>query len=617
MPEKMPNRENRPQDSFQSETSKSSPSPIYTINVTKAIFLPATAAVILIGLLVFSLLVADKTRGIEIHTRSTADMIDRGWRAMMSEHAKLLAVALESIVNDDKLMADFAARDLASLQQRAVVLFSNLKSKHGITHTYFLEPDGKVFFRAHTPQRRGDVIQRTTFRNARASKSDAWGLEMGPLGTFTLRYVSPIIFEGKITGLIETGAEIEHMTTEYEAMFQETIFVCLKKSATKKEHFEAGKSSGLFTGSWDKFSGVVVLQGVSDKIPQSFAGAIETGWLDKPGKIFSFSEGDQDFSSAGIRLYDAAQEHVGWLLVVRNVSQEIEQTTRVLLLALGGVATISALLILLLFQITLKANKRILNAMELNLKFEAALQNSKHLESIGILAGGMAHDINSLLFPITGNAELIKMDFPDDHPAYIAADKILMAGERCADLVRQLLAFARKQTMDSRILDLNHIVRDFSNIVKCSLGRGIKLNLQMASGQLYFSGDPGQIDRILLNLATNARDAMPEGGEFTISTGTREFTASNDKGISINPSKSSDYVTLTVSDTGSGMNQETVGKVFEPFFTTKEIGEGSGLGLSTVHGIVGQHGGHVEIESEVGRGTKFTIYLPRVSGNSV
>ncbi len=236
---------------------------------------------------------------------------------------------------------------------------------------------------------------------------------------------------------------------------------------------------------------------------------------------------------------------------------------------------------------------------------EQLLQAQK-MESLGRMAGGIAHDFNNLLTAILGYTELIEQECDPETNLYTYAKNIRQAGERSADLVAQLLAFARRQVLTLRVLDVSALILETEPLLLQLLGEKVNLNLQAASEVWRVKADAGQLQQVLLNLASNARDAMPRGGSFTL-------VVSN---VSLKPGDveqipAGDYVRLEIQDTGEGIDPPLQKQIFEPFFTTKPIGKGTGLGLSTCLGIVKQCKGHLLFFSQVGRGTTFRIYLPR------
>jgi signal transduction histidine kinase/CheY-like chemotaxis protein len=243
-------------------------------------------------------------------------------------------------------------------------------------------------------------------------------------------------------------------------------------------------------------------------------------------------------------------------------------------------------------------------------RLEQQLSQAQRIESVGRLAGGIAHDFNNLVTIIRGHTELLLDEMGPDDVLRPDLEDIQRAGERAASLTGQLLAFSRRNVLQPRVLDLNTVVRDMEAILRRTLGEDMSLEVDLADDLGAVRADPGQMEQVLLNLAVNARDAMPRGGQLGIHTFERvldhTFVAGH-LGSAPGP-----HVIIQVRDTGHGMDETTLSRIFEPFFTTKPPGKGTGLGLAMSYGIVKQSGGYIGVESEPGRGATFTIYLPRV-----
>jgi len=239
---------------------------------------------------------------------------------------------------------------------------------------------------------------------------------------------------------------------------------------------------------------------------------------------------------------------------------------------------------------------------------EEQFRQSQKMEAIGRLAGGVAHDMNNLLTAILGSTELLLLDLPAG-PTRDEVAEMRAVAERAADLVRRLLAFSRRQVLEPRVLDLNDLVGNLQKMLRRLIGEDVELRFAPGPRLGAVRADPGQLEQVILNLAVNARDAMPQGGRLTIETANADLDDAyvhRHAGVTPGP-----YVLLSVSDNGIGMDKDTLAHLFEPFFTTKPRGQGTGLGLATVYGIVKQSGGHVWAYSEPARGATFKVYLPR------
>jgi two-component system cell cycle sensor histidine kinase/response regulator CckA len=243
-------------------------------------------------------------------------------------------------------------------------------------------------------------------------------------------------------------------------------------------------------------------------------------------------------------------------------------------------------------------------------RLRSQFEQSQKMESIGRLTGGIAHDFNNMLTVINGYSEMLMAQFSPGTPQRNDLQEILGAGQRAASLTRQLLAFSRRQILVPKVIALNQIVTDMGRMMKRLIGEDIELVSSLTQGLEPIKADPGQIEQVIMNLVVNARDAMPQGGKLTLETANVQLDEAYARAhVTVTPGP---YVMLAVSDTGAGMDRETLTHLFEPFFTTKEIGKGTGLGLATVYGIVKQSGGNIWVYSEPGQGATFKIYFPAI-----
>ncbi|MEY2428506.1 MAG: two-component system, cell cycle sensor histidine kinase and response regulator CckA, partial [Verrucomicrobiota bacterium] len=243
-------------------------------------------------------------------------------------------------------------------------------------------------------------------------------------------------------------------------------------------------------------------------------------------------------------------------------------------------------------------------------RLEAQLLQSQKMETVGKLAGGVAHEFNSIMTAIIGQSELLLNDLPTGNPLCKNATEIRKAADRAATLTRQLLAYGRKQILQPEILDLNSVLAGMESTLRHLMGRGADVCIALAPGLKAVKADAGQIEQVIMNMAMNAADAMANGGKLTLDTA--NVTLDQEYVSRFPELKAGEYVMLAITDTGAGMSEEVMARAFEPFFSTKGVGEGTGLGLSTCYGIVKQSGGHITVYSEPARGSTFKIYLPQV-----
>ncbi len=244
-------------------------------------------------------------------------------------------------------------------------------------------------------------------------------------------------------------------------------------------------------------------------------------------------------------------------------------------------------------------------------RLEEQLRQAQKMEAVGRLAGGVAHDFNNMLGIVMGYGEMVSRRMDHDDPLHSKVEQILKAAERAAALTRQLLAFSRQQVLQPRMLDLNLVVSEMDDMLRRLVGEDVVLVTMLDPGLGTVEADQGQVQQVIMNLAVNARDAMPDGGQLRIET--RNVDVDEEYAARFPLLKPGPYVMLVIADTGLGMDADTQARIFEPFFTTKGLGKGTGLGLSTVYGIVQQSGGSIYVDSDVGVGTCFSIHLPRVA----
>jgi len=248
-------------------------------------------------------------------------------------------------------------------------------------------------------------------------------------------------------------------------------------------------------------------------------------------------------------------------------------------------------------------------------ELEARLQQAEKMQAVGRLAASVAHDFNNLLTIIQSCASMIATDLPATSQSHADAQEILKASQRASELTQQLLAFSRKQVLQPQRLDVNHQITSFLGMLRRVMGTNIRVETELAADTWQVFADPGQLERVLMNLGVNARDAMPNGGTLRLRTENIVLdSARANESVGLSPGS---YVRIVIEDTGTGIDPSVLPHIFEPFVTTKPQGLGTGLGLATVYGIVEQTGGTIRVDTTPGRGSRFSVYLPRAEDDSL
>jgi two-component system cell cycle sensor histidine kinase/response regulator CckA len=399
----------------------------------------------------------------------------------------------------------------------------------------------------------------------------------------------PLMFDGHEAKLVMANDITERKRAE-EELAEQRYF--LRQVIDLNPHFIFAKDrDGRFTL-------------VNQAVANAYGTTVED-LLGKRDTDFNFSRDETDrFRADDLEVIDTQQEKFIPEEVITDATGQVRWLQSIKRPIISPDGTVSQML-----GVATDITKRKLAEEALH-RSEEQLRQAQKMEAVGKLAGGVAHDFNNLLTAINGYTEISLIRLKPHDPLYSNLTEIKKAGERAASLTRQLLAFSRKQILQPKVLDLNQLVLEMEKMLQRLIGEDIDILVRLPLNVGKVKADPNQIEQVLMNLSVNARDAMPKGGKLTIETANidiNETYCSNH--VSVRPGP---YVMLAVSDTGCGMDAVTQQHVFEPFFTTKEVGKGTGLGLATVYGIVKQSEGNIWVYSEVGRGTTFKIYLPRI-----
>ncbi|NDY43216.1 PAS domain-containing protein, partial [Dissulfurirhabdus thermomarina] len=858
------------------------------------LFMLAGALAVLAAAWVTSLVRLQRAHLLASARRALGNVVEF-WPHEYRDQARLLEAYLGEIQSDPALAAAFRSGDRARLLAAARPRFRQMRRRSGVTHFYFIRPDGTCFLRVHKPDRNGDRIDRFTLRQAMETGAVAAGVELGPLGTLTLRVVAPWRTGTRLIGFVELGTEAQYLAEALHRALGVDLIFTVDKSLLRKADWAAGMRMLGHPADWDRFREAAMVGGTLAALPAALPDIESLPFLDGQAEPAIVEAGGRTVAAGLLPLQDARHREIGTLLVLKDVSFEVAQIRRHLVVFGAITAGVGTLLLAVFFVLGGRIEQRLRNAwlalqeenearrraeaelrrhrdrleemvarrtrdleaangqlrraeadardahaelaqvfeatgngirvigrdcrvvrvnraflriaggaagdwvgrpcrehlpcpdcgarrcclqegpaavrtgdfeMEVpraggeraycvvattplhdaegrlvgvvqsfhdithrrraeeeirrakeewdrtfdaigdvvtlhdpemrllrvnraacdlfgatpedlvgrhcheifrgapepcpgcpvaaalanhsphaveithpNLgkvflvtaspvmdpegrlsqvvhiardvtrikKMEAELRQAQKMEAVGILSGGVAHDFNNILTGIGGYTDLCLAAQAADSPLRHHLEQILALVRRGADLTRQLLAFSRKQPLDRRPLDLNRVVSDVARMLARVLGDDVRLEVTTAPGLSPVMGDRAQLEQVLVNMAVNARDAMPEGGTLTIATGARRIAPGDDVPRKLPPG---DYVELVVRDTGVGMDEAVLEQIFEPFFTTKDVGKGTGLGLATAYGIVEQHGGTITVESAPGRGTTFRVYLP-------
>ena len=654
----------------------------------------------------------------------------------IEEQSRVL-IALENIILADvNLSRDLQKNNRHALFSSYKDTFARLQKDYAITHFYFHLPDRVNLLRVHKKEKYGDIIDRFTMFEAQRTGQPAFGIELGPLGTFTLRVVQPVFFNYIIVGYIELGKEIEDLLIPVHKGHGVEFALSIYKYRLNQSQWETGMAMLNREANWNRFGKKVLVYTSIPDFPEQLEYFIadKDHIHDELSPIIKFN--DKFWHAMARDISDASETEVGDLLIFVDISKQLSEYRLFTAMTTGVIFMILLVVLFLIFRVLQHTDKVIITqqlsmeksenrfrslfnsitdliyTMDMNGKFTSAnpamhklfgyemdefvgrratefmspeflkefdtrylevvknqgfcegvsyyyrkdkakiyieyksslvtpsdgepyisgmgrditqkilsekkvkelqeqVVQAQKMESIGTLAGGIAHDFNNILFPVMGHTEMLLNDFPQDSPTYKSLTKIYAGALRARDLVRQILEFSRQESGQLKVMQIAPVIKEALKLMESSITGNIEIIQDIDKDCSSIKGDSTRIHQIIINLVTNACYAMEgTGGQLAISL--KEIDI--EKPELINPDMFSGvYTRFTISDTGPGMDKELISKIFVPFFTTKEKSKGTGMGLSVVHGIVIGMGGGIKVESEIGKGTKFHVYLPAIN----
>jgi len=506
----------------------------------------------------------------------------------LNSEAHLLESLIDSLKKNKDLENAWNARDRELLLKHARKLFSSLRSKYNVTHFYFIDPDRECFLRVHNPGRYGDTIDRFTLEKAMRQGVYTHGVELGPFGTFTLRFVYPWKINNRLSGYIELGKEIDHLAPVIESILGVELFFSIDKKFLNRRDWEEGLRMMKHSGDWDEFQDVIIAHRSIEKIPVELITNLSRLKKEDAHVILATEIYDRNYRAGVLPLTDAGGNIVGDIIVL-NDTTEAEASLRQSFFTQTAVCLVISILLFLFFYTYVgRIQDRLITARYALIETKEALFRKEKLAELGKLASGLGHELRNPLGVIKNACYYLKMKESAIGDESVRENIAIMARETAtaSNIVSNILNFARTKKPERQDVDMNRLVTDA--LSRSSLPEGITVNTVLQEDLSAVSIDPVQVGQIVVNLIENAIHAMKAGGTLTIET--------KQQGTSTE---------IIVADSGCGIPAADLGKIFEPLYTSKK--KGLGLGLALSQSFAEANGGIILVESREGRGSTFTI----------
>jgi len=514
---------------------------------------------------------------------------------------KMMATVRAMMANEAMAEA-FRRGDRGALAQQGGDLFHSLSAEHKITHLYFIRPDLVSLYRFHSPAVFGDEIRRVSLQQAREGQKAAHGLELGPMGTLTLRLVMPWRRDGELLGYLEIGEEIEHMLDEIRFSLGIDLLMLADKHFLPREQWQRGLDLMRRSGDWARFGDHAVLAQTAEQLPAALDERLLQRLLG--GDTAEIRDQGRSIHLASVPISDAGGRHLGDLVVMRDISA-LESTFQWSIAAVILLSLLAAGGVLGVFYLALERVERDYRRQH-DLEHQLLRLDSEHrrilqlekLSAVGTMVGGIAHQLNNPLVGVVNLAQLAEREADDPVRTRELLKEIRSAGEDCRDFVRRMLGFSKVSCFESRPTPMAELIEDTVLLFRQAEQRHLPVDVTLPDEPAVLTVDPVLMRHALFNLLVNAAQATADGdGAITISLARETDKESNRPGW-----------TLAVADCGRGMPPEVMEKVFVPFFTTRS--DGTGLGLPVVQHVALLHDGQVTVTSQPGRGTRFAMWLP-------
>lgn len=550
--------------------------------------------------------------GIEVRIRDQ-DLAERStavanlFAQKLDKDTNLMMAAMHALMTNEAMERALRGGDRAGLARHGGELFERLRADHRITHLYLTRPDFVNLYRFHSPGEFGDRIERVTLQRAKQDLAAVHGLELGAMGTLTLRLVMPWRHGDELLGYIEVGEEIEHMIDEIRRSLSVDILVLVDKQHLQEQQWRRGQTLMQRSGDWGRFVSHAVQAQTTERLPAALDDRLLTELF--AGRSAEIRDEGRSLHLAVVPIDDAGGVHIGDLVVMRDITA-LEATFQWSMVAVILISLLAAGGVLGMFYLALDRVERDYRRqhdlehqlLRLDNEHRRILQMEK-LSALGTMVGSIAHQLNNPLVGVVNLAQLAERELGENgKPGDPARTRELLreirgAGEDCRAFVKRMLAFTKVSSFESRLTPLADLIEDTVLLFRQTENRHLPVEVRLADPAAVLTVDPVLIRHALFNLLVNAAQATSDGGAILI---TLEREADPVSGL---PGWS-----LAVSDQGRGMAPEVMEKIFVPFYTTRS--DGTGLGLPVVQHVALLHEGQVTVSSEPGHGTRFAIWIP-------
>lgn len=568
----------------------------------KAKFIGPLAVALLFIMAVFAVAVYNieaRIREQDLAERSAA--VAKLFAQKLDKDTNLMMATMRALMTNADMGRAFRRGDRAALAVQGGALFETLRAEHRITHLYLTSPNLVNLYRFHSPDEYGDAIDRATLMQARDTQAAVHGLELGAMGTLTLRLVMPWRTDGELLGYIEVGEEIEHLIDEMRASLSVDLLVLVDKNHLQQPQWQRGQALMQRSGDWARFATHAALAQTADQLPEALDERLLTRLI--AGGTAEIRERGRSLHLASVPIEDAARRHIGDLIVMRDITA-LEATFQWSIAAVILISLLAAGGVLGMFYLALDRVERDYRRqhdlehqlLRLDTEHQRIIQLEK-LSALGTMVGSIAHQLNNPLVGVVNLVQLAEREADDPARTRDLLREIRGAGEDCRTFVKRMLAFSKVSSFESKPTEMANLIEDTVLLFRQTENQHLPVEVHLPDAPVVLNVDPLLIRHALFNLLANAAQATTDGGAIAIGL-ERAF----------DPEHGAPGWSLAVSDHGRGMPPAVLAKIFVPFYTTRS--DGTGLGLPVVQHVALLHDGQVTASSEPGHGTCITIWLP-------